>query len=42
MTSLDEIDVMLAERGFSRVEIVTEDEHAGVAVFDRKRSWRVR
>ena len=38
VTSLDEIDALLAERGFLRTEIITEDVHAGVAVFDRKPS----
>jgi len=37
VTSIDEIDAMLSERGFIRVEIVAEDRHTGVAVFDRRR-----
>lgn len=38
VTTLDEIDALLAERGFVRTTIITEDEHAGVAVFDRRPS----
>lgn len=36
VTSLDEIDALLLERGLSRREIITEDVHAGVAVYDRR------
>ena len=38
VTSLDEVDGMLAERGLVRRCVITEDEHAGVAVYDRKPS----
>jgi hypothetical protein len=38
VTSLDEIEAMLGERGFVRRNIITEDSHAGVAVFDRRPS----
>jgi hypothetical protein len=36
VTSLDEIDALLGERGFARVTVITEDSHAGVAVYDRR------
>ena len=36
VTNLDEIDAMLGELGFARLEVITEDSHAGVAVFDRR------
>ena len=38
VTSMNEIDVLLAEHGFARTSIVTEDQHTAVAVFDRRRS----
>jgi FkbM family methyltransferase len=38
VTTLDEIDGMLASRGLVRRTVITEDEHAGVAVYDRKPS----
>ncbi len=38
VTSLDEIEQMLAERGFVKRNVIADDEHAGVAVFDRKPS----
>jgi FkbM family methyltransferase len=36
VTSLDEVDALLAERGLVRIQIITEDSHAGVAVYDRR------
>ena len=36
VTSLDEIDTMLGERGFVRAKVISEDQHTGVAVFDRR------
>ena len=38
VTTLDEVDGLLAARGLVRSSIITEDEHAGVAVYDRKPS----
>ncbi len=35
VTTLDEVDGLLAARGLVRRTIITEDEHAGVAVYDR-------
>lgn len=36
VTSLDEIDALLADLGFVRLSVITEDSHAGVAVYDRR------
>lgn len=36
-TSLSEIDSLLGAHGFVRGKIITDEEHAGVAVFDRRR-----
>jgi len=38
VTSLEEIEQMLGERGFVKRKVIADDEHAGVAVFDRKPS----
>lgn len=35
VTSLDEIEKLLAERGFQRKTIISEDPHCGVAIFDK-------
>ena len=35
VTSLDEIESLLEERGFRRRTIISEDPHCGVAIFDR-------
>ncbi len=36
VTSLDEVDALLGARGLTRREVITEDMHAGVAVYDRQ------
>ena len=36
VTSLDEVEGLLKERGFDRRTIISEDPHCGVAIFDRR------
>jgi FkbM family methyltransferase len=38
VTSLDEVDGLLGQRGFARKTIISEDPHCGVAIYDRKPS----
>ena len=38
VTSLDEIEALLAERGFERRTIISEDPHCGVAIFDKRQA----
>ena len=35
VTSLDEVETLLGDRGFKRRSIISEDPHCGVAIFDR-------
>lgn len=36
VTSLDEVEALLGDRGFKRRTIISEDPHCGVAIFDKQ------